>query len=145
MALYKAVLDTCVIESALRSRRGASYQLLRHLQGHAFRCGISTALYLEYEYRLLRGAAEGEIQVSQQGIQAILAALAYYGDEVSIYYNLRPNLKDENDNMVFECCVNYATHYLVTFNVRDFVQAELTGYPFEVVTPAKFLKQVAQR
>lgn len=70
------------------------------------------------------------------------AALAHYGDEVPIYYQIRPNLADPNDDMVFECCVNYAARYLVTFNISDFSRAELTGYPFETVSPQTFLTEV---
>ena len=68
--------------------------------------------------------------------------MTYYGDEVPIFYRLRPNLKDTNDDLVFECCVNYAADYLVTYNVRDFQRGELKGYAFEVITPAPLLTEV---
>ncbi len=61
---------------------------------------------------------------------------------VPIYYVLRPNLRDESDNMVFECCANYAANYLVTHNTRDFERPELSGYAFRTVTPQQFLKEV---
>lgn len=75
-------------------------------------------------------------------MNAILSALAYFGNEVPIYYKVRPNLKDENDNMVFECCVNYGAEYLVTHNVKDFVGGELRRYNFDIITPHYFLKEV---
>ncbi|MBT4498184.1 MAG: putative toxin-antitoxin system toxin component, PIN family [Gemmatimonadetes bacterium] len=142
MALQKVILDTCVIESAVRSRLGASFQILQQINAGKFRFGISTSLFLEYESRLRLCKAQESISVSGPGLQAILSALAYYGDEVPIYYRLRPNLKDVNDDMVFECCVNYSADYLVTFNVRDFLRGELKGYSFAVITPKQFLTEV---
>ena len=142
MTLSKIILDTCVVESAMRSRDGASFQILRRINTGQFRFGISTTLFLEYEYRLNFCRSEGIIEASTRTLQAIFAALAYYGDEVSIYYRIRPNLKDQNDDMVFECCVNYGADYLVTHNVRDFAQGEFKGYSFEIITPQHFLTEV---
>ena len=142
MTLPKIVLDTCVVESALRSRRGASFQILQWINAGRFRFGISTSLFLEYESRLRFCQAQGIVTVSPRALQAILSALTYYGNEVPIYFRLRPNLRDANDDMVFECCVNYAADYLVTHNVRDFRHGELKGYAFEVITPQHFLTEV---
>ena len=145
MALSKVVLDTCVIESALRSQQGASFQILARINGSRFHLGISTTLFLEYESRVRYCKAEGLITISHRSLNAVLAALAHYGDEVPIYYRLRPNLKDANDDMVFECSVNYGADYLVTHNTRDFLNAELKGYSFQVVTPQQFLIEVLER
>lgn len=142
MTLSKVVLDTCVVESALRSRLGASFQILQRINAGQFRFGISTSLFLEYESRLRLCQSQGIVAVSEHALQAILSALSYYGDEVPIYFRLRPNLKDTDDDMVFECCVNYAADYLVTHNVRDFRRGELKGYAFEVITPQHFLTEV---
>lgn len=145
MALPKVVLDTCVVESALRSKRGASFQILARINGGGFQFGVSTSLLLEYESRVRYCKAEGIITISHRSLNATLAALAHYGDEVPIYYRMRPNLKDANDDMVFECSVNYGTDYLVTHNTKDFLQAELKGYSFQVVTPQQFLTEVLER
>ncbi|MFQ5627306.1 MAG: putative toxin-antitoxin system toxin component, PIN family [bacterium] len=142
MALKKIVLDTNIVESSLRSRLGASYKNLSHLHTNRFRFGISVPLYLEYEYRVEEVFHSGIVRISEKAKNAILQALAFYADEVPIYYKIRPNLKDENDNMVFECAANYNTDYLVTHNVSDFRQADLAPYKFEIITPQEFLQEV---
>ena len=72
----------------------------------------------------------------------ILAALAHYGTEVPVYFRLRPNLKDENDNMVFECAANFGAEAIVTHNVRDFRNPELRGYGIEILRPGEFLQRI---
>jgi predicted nucleic acid-binding protein len=44
--------------------------------------------------------------------------------------------------MVFECAANYAAEFIVTHNVRDFLNADLAPYRFEIITPQKFLHEV---
>ena len=140
MALLKTVIDTCVIESALRSRRGASYEILRNINKNNFRFGISVALFLEYEYRVEYLFSRKILNISEKAKNSILKALAFYGDEVPIYFKIRPNLKDENDNMVFECAANYDADYIVTHNVKDFFSSELGKYRFEIIKPQQFLE-----
>ncbi|MDZ7341340.1 MAG: putative toxin-antitoxin system toxin component, PIN family [candidate division KSB1 bacterium] len=140
MALLKAVIDACIIESALRSQLGASYQILSNINTNKFRFGISVALFLEYEYRIEYLFSSRIIIISEKAKNSILKALAFYGDEVPIYYKIRPNLKDENDNMVFECAANYDADYLVTHNVKDFFSSELGKYRFEIIKPQQFLE-----
>ena len=43
------VLDSNVLVSAMRSRLGASNELIRFLAGGKFRTAVSTALILEYD------------------------------------------------------------------------------------------------
>jgi predicted nucleic acid-binding protein len=73
---------------------------------------------------------------------AILAALAHCGTEVPVYFSLRPNLRDENDNMVFECAANFGAEAIVTHNVRDFRDPELRGYGIEVLRPGELLRRI---
>jgi predicted nucleic acid-binding protein len=142
MTLPKIVVDTCVVESSLRSQLGASYQILKSIHTNLFRFGISVPLYLEYEYRIEELFHTRIIKISEKSKNAILQALAFYADEVPIYYRIRPNLKDENDDMVFECAANYSADFLVTHNVRDFQNADLAPYRFKIITPPKFLYEV---
>ncbi len=140
MALIKAVIDTCIIESALRSQMGASYQILSNINTNKFRFGISVALFLEYEYRIEYLFSNRIIDISETAKNSILKAIAFYGDEVPIYFKIRPNLKDENDNMVFECAANYDADYIVTHNINDFFSSELEKYRFEIIKPQQFLE-----
>lgn len=80
--------------------------------------------------------------LTKEQVSAILAALAHYGVEVPVYFLLRPNLKDENDNMVFECAANFGAEAIVTHNVRDFRNPELRGYGINILTPGEFLRRI---
>ena len=141
MAIPKIVIDTCVIESSLRSQLGASYQILKNINASLFRFGISVPLYLEYEYRAEEIFYADVLKISEKAKDAVLKALAFYADEVPIYYRIRPNLKDANDDMVFECAANYNADFLVTHNLKDFRQADLAPYRFDVITPKQFLQE----
>ena len=138
----RVVVDTCVWVSSVRSRRGASFALLAAIPHGRFRFGISVPLFLEYQEQILRTSANGDTPLSQDQINAILSALAYHGEEVPIYYLLRPNLRDENDNMVFECAANFGASAIITHNTNDFLYRELNAYNIEIMTPGRFLMEI---
>lgn len=52
----KAVLDTNVLVSALRSRRGASFEIVRRLRLGEWKAVLSNHLLFEYEEVLMREA-----------------------------------------------------------------------------------------
>lgn len=81
-------MDTNVIESSLRSRLGARYKILSNVHTNRFRFGISVPLYLEYEHRVEELFHSGIVQISEKAKNAILKALAFYADEVPIYYKI---------------------------------------------------------
>jgi predicted nucleic acid-binding protein len=109
--------------------------------GHGrFRFGISVALFLEYRAELHHAADQGHTPLHSTQIEAILAALAHYGEPVPVFFRLRPNLRDEKDNMVFECAANFGAEYIITHNVRDFTRPGLLGYGVEPITPGRFLE-----
>jgi predicted nucleic acid-binding protein len=136
----RVVFDTCVWVSAARSRRGASFALLSEIAHGRFEFGVSVALFLQYRAKLLQVVAEGATHLSLGQVEAVLAALAHYGEPVAIYFRLRPNLADEGDNLVFECAANFGAQYIVTHNVRDFLSPELTGYAIRAVEPGEFME-----
>lgn len=135
----RVVFDTCVWVSAIRSRQGASFALLTALSKGEFNPGISVALFLEYQAKLLEASTNNATSLTRKQISTVLSALAHYSDEVPIYYRLRPNLKDENDNHVFECAANFGANVIVTHNIRDFTNPELKGYSIRAMTPGEFM------
>lgn len=139
MILNKIVIDTCVIVSALKSKNGASYKILSNINNSAFKYGLSVALYLEYEAKLLEFSKTNLISLNKKEVETILSALVFYSNNVPIYYKIRPNLKDENDNMVYECAVNFGADFIVTHNVKDFKGGDLKPYSVEIITPQEFL------
>jgi len=138
----RVVFDTCIWVAAIRSRRGASFALLSEIPHKRFQCGISVPLFLEYRAKLYETVVKGYTSLSKKHIEAILGALAYYGTEVSIYYKLRPNLKDEDDNMVFECAANFGASIIITHNIQDFINPELSAYQIDIFTPGEFIKRI---
>ncbi|MBA7583884.1 hypothetical protein ES708_25835 [subsurface metagenome] len=140
----RVVFDTCVWVAAIRSRRGASFALLTEISHKRFQFGISVPLFLEYKAKLLETSAKLQTRLNQKQIAAILSALAFYGTEVSIYYRLRPNLKDENDNMVFECAANFGASTIITHNIKDFLNPELAAYEIQILTPGNFIKMIGE-
>jgi putative PIN family toxin of toxin-antitoxin system len=141
----RVVIDTCVWIAAVRSRRGASFALLSEIPHKRFDFGVSVPLFLEYKAGLYNVIKSGDIKLRKRHIDAILSALAYYGKEVPIYFRLRPNLKDENDNMVFECAANFGAYAIITHNVRDFKNPELKGYGIDIFTPRDFLLTIRRK
>ncbi len=136
----RVVIDTCVWVSAIRSQRGASFAILSEIPAGRFRFGISVALFLEHRAKLIKTSIDGDTPLTADRIESILATLAHFADEVPIYYQLRPNLRDENDNMVFECAANYGADAIITHNTRDFRESELGNYTLEILTPGQFLE-----
>ena len=58
-----------------------------------------------------------------------------------IYFSWRPNLKDENDNFVVELAVSSASKAIVTYNLKDFKNAELV-FDHIITIPKKFIKEI---
>ena len=118
--------------------------MLTEISHKRFQFGISVPLFLEYKVKLLETSAKLQTRLNQKHIVTILSALAFYGTEVSIYYRLRPNLKDENDNMVFECAANFGASTIITHNIKDFLNPELAAYEIQILTPGDFIKRMGE-
>lgn len=95
-------------------------------------------MIIEYEAILKRKELLEKINLSVSQVEDILDLLVLLADKHSIYYRLRPNLFDENDNLFVECAFASNSQYLITSNIKDFKRGELKNYPFKVVTPGEF-------
>ncbi len=126
--------------AAIRSQRGASFALLSQIGAGRFRYGVSIALFLEYQAKLLQSVEEGAMPLEARQVRAILAAIANFAEPVPIYFRLRPNLRDEGDNMVFECAAHFGARFIVTHNVRDFRSPSIRGYDIQPIRPGEFLE-----
>jgi len=102
-------------------------------------------IFLEYQAKLLEAVTRGQTHINREQIGSILSALAFFGTEVPIYYRLRPNLKDENDNMVFECAANFGASIIITHNIKDFLNPELKIYEIDILTPGQFIKKLREK
>ncbi len=131
-----AVLDTNVLIAALRSRNGASFELLRRIGASGWRLHVSTALLLEYEEVARREAAA--LWAKPQRVEAILNFIAASAVEHAISFRWRPFLSDPDDDFVLELAVSAGTRYIVTHNIRNFAGSDSLGV--SAIRPAEFLK-----
>jgi len=135
------VLDTNVLVSALRSGRGASFEIVAALGRGEFEVSVSVSLLLEYEATLLRHAEELSL-----GPQDALGIVDYISDVAinqDIFFLWRPFLRDAGDDLVLELAVAAGSDAIVTHNVRDFIGAEKFGV--RVITPRQFLHELRGR
>lgn len=130
--------DTNVIFSALYSKKGASHFILRLILNEKLNLALSPQMYFEYYDVLTRDENLVKLNLSLAEIEEILDLLALLAKKYSIYFLLRPNLADEDDNLIYECAFASNSEYLITSNVRDFSGGELKGFTFKVITPRDF-------
>lgn len=135
--MYSIVLDTNVVVSALRSRRGASFAILRRI-GKAWVPLISVPLILEYEAVGKREA--GRLKIPEGTVEAVVRAFCFTGRETDVYFRLRPFLPDPGDEFLLELAVAGRADAIVTYNVRHFAGAEQFG--IRVMTPREFLRTI---
>jgi putative PIN family toxin of toxin-antitoxin system len=133
----RVVLDTNVLSAALRSRRGASFQVLSLVGTELFEIAISVPLVLEYEDVLLR---ESRSAVRRELIRDVIDYLCHIGRKQPIYFLWRPCLTDPKDDMVLELAVAAECELIVTHNLRDFGPCRQFG--IRAVSPAVFLKDL---
>jgi putative PIN family toxin of toxin-antitoxin system len=140
MRLLRVVLDTNVLVAASRSRRGASFALLRLLRAGRFTALASVPLLLEYEAVLKRPehlAAGGRTEAMTD---AFLDALCLRCEPVHLFYLWRPRARDPADDMVLETALNGRADHLVTLNIGDFAAA--AQFRLDVATPGALLRRL---
>jgi len=136
----ETVLDTNVLIAALRSRQGASFELLRLVGDERWRLHLSTALLLEYEEVARREAQH--LWLRPERIDDVLDFLAASGREHAISFRWRPFLKDPDDDFILELAVSANARYVVTHNLRNFAGVE--SFRIEAITPAQMLMKLRE-
>lgn len=139
MSLPLIVLDTNVLVAALRSRRGASFQIVWSIGLGHFEFALSVPLVLEYEQALLHKRPRG---MTTADVETLLDYVCAEGRHQEVFYLWRPLLRDPKDDMVLEVAVAAGCEQIVTHNGRDFAEAEQFGVP--VASPAEFLGQIRE-
>ena len=137
--IREIVLDTNVLVAAWRSKRGASYELVRSIGTADWRLNISVALALEYEDVLKRtDILHG---TSEMAIDDFLDYLFSISNLVPFVLRRRPSLRDPDDERILEVAV-HCHAMIVTHNGKDFVGADKLGVI--VKTPAEFLRMLRE-
>ena len=138
MNKIRVILDTNVLYAGLYSSEGASYKVLRAIEGGQIQIILSTPLLFEYEAILNRKRVE--LELSEQQIEAILDNLCRLSVHQKIYYLWRPILQDPKDDHILEVAVASKTKIIVTHNTRDFKGANKFG--IRTLTPGQLLKEL---
>jgi predicted nucleic acid-binding protein len=131
-------IDTSVLVAAIRSRRGASFEVLSRIGTGVFDIAVSVPLVLEYEDALLRHASASGLVASD--VHDLVDYVCSVALRQEIFFLWRPLLKDPNDDMVAELAVAAGCDAVVTHNIRDFAGIEKFG--LALLTPGTFLKQL---
>lgn len=137
--MKRVVLDTNVLIAGLRSRRGASFALLKALRAGRYVAVASVPLFLEYEALLKRESHLLPWGGNSQAVDVFLDALASLMAPVEMFFLWRPQLRDPADEMVLETALNGSAAAIVTFNTRDFLPAA-QRLGVAVMGPADFLQ-----
>lgn len=140
MQVDQIVLDTNIIYSALRSKRGASYRLLSLLDSAKFEINLSVPLVIEYEDILLRKLHTLNFNEAQIG--QFLDYLCMVGNWHEVYFLWRPILKDPEDDMILELAVRANCKYIVTYNKADFRGVDKFG--IKSATAKEFLQIIQE-
>jgi len=136
MSPIQIVLDTNVLYAGLRSRRGASFKLLKHLESGRFELNLSVPLVLEYEEVLFR--KESTLNFTPKEIGKLLDYLCRIANLHEVHFLWRPILNDPD--MILDLAVRANCQYIVTYNIRDFTG--VTQFGIQAISAQEFLKTI---
>lgn len=141
--MTKVIIDTSVWISTLMSKDGKSKDIIRMALQEKIIPQISSALFLEYEDVMARQDIQTQCKLDRDEQIELFEAYLSTCRWVNLYFLWRPNLKDENDNFLIELAVASNTKYLITYNKKDFLNAQLQ-FDIEVLTPEEFIQKGIQ-
>jgi predicted nucleic acid-binding protein len=136
--MSRVVLDTSVLVAAVRSRRGASFELIARLGTGAFDVAVSVSLVLEYESVLFRHLPASSLD--ENDVRVLIDYICDIAVRQKIFFLWRPHLRDPGDDLILELAVAAGCAAIVTHNVRDFAGAE--KHRIRIVTPKQFLQEL---
>ena len=134
------VIDTNVILSALQSNKGKSFELISKITEDVFDFAISVPLILEYE-AVLKRKLDRTI-FTDSDIEDFINYLCKVGIKTKLFYLWRPYLKDPFDDHVLEVTIQSNASTIVTYNKKDFKEAENLG--LKILTPKDFLETLQE-
>jgi predicted nucleic acid-binding protein len=101
---------------------------------------VSLPVFQEYRDLLSREDVQRKLNLEAGDSDAILQFIAVVARPTTVHYAWRPNLRDEDDNMIMELALASGSEYLITRNIRDFVvRTDLSNDEVRVVTPGEFM------
>jgi putative PIN family toxin of toxin-antitoxin system len=138
----RVVLDTNVLVSAARSRRGASFALVSAIPSPDFEIRLSVGLYMEWRDVLTR-AENLPPGLSPENALEFVRYLASQAHLQDIHFLWRPMSNDADDDMVLELAFAAGCQHIITHNIADFAIGRQLG--ITAVTPRKFLEIIREK
>lgn len=132
----RVVLDTNVIFEGLTKQGGASGLIIDAWLAGLFEVWITDAVAYEYVDVLSRKLSK----TKWQKLQPVLGKLLNLAKFTPIYYSWRPTSPDPGDDLIIDCAMN-ASAIVVTFNVKDFIQAK-QSLGLQVINPIEFIAKL---
>ncbi|EIP98018.1 putative toxin-antitoxin system toxin component, PIN family [Opitutaceae bacterium TAV1] len=135
------VIDTNVLLSGLRSRQGASFQLIEHASRGRLVPVVTVPLVLEYEDVLSRPGLLPHLTASD--IRGFIDWWVSMAQVHAIHFLWRPHLPDPKDDMMLEAALAAGSCTIVTFNLRHFRGSRSLG--ITAITPQTCLQKILHR
>ena len=134
--MFRIILDTNVLISALRSNRGRSFQIVREIGTGRFETVLSGSVFLEYQEVSHRLREATHRSVAE--IENILNFICHASTPHKVHFLWRPFLPDSDDDMILELAVAASASHIVTHYIRDFRGCGSFGVT--AITPGDFWK-----
>jgi len=138
----KVVIDTSVWISALITKNSKARDLLRLIFQKKVLPQISETLFKEYKSVMKQKKIISLIPLSNDEQELLFNTYLNHFQWNEIYYTWRPNLKDEGDNFLIELAVSSGAKAIITYNIKDFKNAELV-FSHKIITPEDFIKEIS--
>lgn len=131
----RAVMDTNVLYAGLRSRNGASYQIIEALWQRKWTILLSQTIVTEYEEILKREIVA--LNLTVQKIDKLLDALCALGERRHLSDIWRPLLSEPDDKAFAQLAVEGNAGFLITHNIRHLEPVRNVGV--NLLEPKNFL------
>jgi putative PIN family toxin of toxin-antitoxin system len=135
----RLILDTNVFIGACLTA-GASNLVLAACLKEQHQPIMGNSLFLEYEDVLDRTSLFEKSRLSKAEREELFDIFVSRCQWIRVYYQWRPNLRDEADNHLIELAVAGNAHCIVTRNTRDLESGQLLFPHILLLTPEQFLK-----
>lgn len=133
--MIRAVLDTNVLLAALRSRQGASFEIVSRYRRGEFVLLVGNTVLSEYDEVLKREGPGFGLTINT--VDRFLNALCAGAESFRTSSFWKPSLPDADDEAFAQLALEAKVGYLVTFNRRHFPIDRLPAV--KVVSPKEFL------
>jgi putative PIN family toxin of toxin-antitoxin system len=132
------IVDTNVILSGLRSRRGSSFRLIQQVAEGVIVPSVTVPLVLEYEDVLKRPGSLPHY--SDKEIGDFIDWWVSVSSTHTVHFLWRPHLSDPKDDLLLEAAIVAGAKHIVSFNLRHLEPCLELG--IKPLSPTDYLKLI---